>query len=116
MSWLFKKLDELILTELIKVVFSIFEEFLLDNDSSIKLFKLFLSIILSIFHLAIFGNDNNDEHPLKILSTVSKLFKSHFDILGNDCNDEHFQNNPLILVTLFVFHFDISGNDCNDEH
>ena len=55
---------------------------------------MLLSIILIKCHLEISGNDNNEEHPLKILFIFTKFLIFHFEILGKDCNDKQFINIP----------------------
>ena len=47
-----------------------------------------ISLTLLVFHLDIFGKNDNDEQPANISLISSTLVVFHSDISGNDDNDE----------------------------
>ena len=72
------------------------------NTSSVLslLYKLFISLILQVFHFDISGKDDNNSQLENIKLILLVLLISHFDISGKDNNEIKSENILLISRTL----------------
>ena len=55
-------------------------------------------------------------HPLNKSCPTIIFSVFHFDISGNDIKEEQSLKIQFISMTFLVFHFEISGNDIKLEH